>query len=364
MRRVWMKSLFVRSGIILFWIVLICCALYWPKVKFLSYDENTLNVFAWGDILDPSVVAEFEKQSGIKVNLNYYASNEELLVKLRATGGEGYDLVVPSDYAVKIMTQEGLLKKLDKEKFTFYNSLNPVLLDHFFDPENTYSIPFAWELFGFGIDLEYFAKYPTEPSWKMVFDPETIHYKITMLNDPIEAVDMAAFYLYGPEERALTPTEIDEVRDLLIAQKKWVTAYADFRGDYFLATRNCAVVVASSSYIWRTKRLFDFVGFVVPKEGSFVTIENLCIPKKSTKEHLVYPFINFLYSPSSIATHYETYGFFPPTLNAFDQMSLDPQAFALIHSTKKEFEKFHYTRDILPQDILRNLWVEVKASEL
>ncbi len=357
-----MKKIIIRSVIILFWVVLIFCVLYWPKWKVIKYEENTINVFVWGDILESSVVADFEKETGIKINFSYYSSNEELLVKLKATKGEGYDLIIPSDYAVNILIKEGLLKKLDKDKFAYWQSINPALLGHYFDPENTYSIPFEWELFGFGIDKDYFAAHPTPPSWKMIFDPNTVHYKITMNNDPIEAVQFAAFYLYGDVDQ-LTPDQVQEVKQTLIRQRPWVAAYASFRGDYFLATKNVAVVIASTSYIWRTKRMFDFVGFVVPKEGSFITIENICIPKPSQKEDLVFRFINYLCSPKSVATHFKTYALFPSTLHALDILEIDPQASSIMRSTPEDFKNYHFIHNILPQEETLDTWVEVKTEE-
>lgn len=357
-----MKKIFIRSGVIFFWVAIIFSALYWPKWKLMNYDKNTINVFVWGDILESSVVADFEKETGIKINLSYYSSNEELLVKLKATRGEGYDLVIPSDYAVNALIKEDLLKKLDKTKFDYWKTLNPALLGHYFDPDNAYSIPFEWELFGFGIDKDYFKDHPTQPSWGMIFDPNTVHYKITMNNDPIEAVEFASFYLYGAVDR-LDPGQVQEVRQLLVRQKPWVAAYATFRGDYFLATRNVAVVVASTSYIWRTKRLFDFVGFVMPQEGSFITIESFCIPKPSQKEELVFRFINYLCSPKSVAAHFKTYALFPSTLHAIDILNLDEQAAKLMLSTEEDFKKYHFIRNILSQQQTRDIWVDVKTGE-
>ena len=356
-----MKKISIRCGIIFFWVALIFCALYWPKWKIFHYDEKTLNIFAWGDILEPGVIAEFEQETGIKVNLNYYSSNEELLVKMKATKGEGFDLIIPSDYAVNILVQEELLKKIDKDKLTFWNRLNPSLLGHFFDPQNTFSIPFEWEIFGLGIDKEYFAKHPAQPSWGMIFDPSIVNYKITMNNDPIEAIEFASFYLYGIKD-SLNPEETQAIKQLLIQQNPWVTAYANFRGDYFLATRNCAVVVASSSYIWRTMRLFDFVGFVVPKEGTFITIENLCIPKASSKDDLAYKLINYLYQPHSVASHFKTFGFFPAALHAIDVADIDKQAAELLQSAEQDFHKYHFYRTVLPEETLRDIWVEVKTE--
>lgn len=357
-----MRKFLIRSLIIFLWISLISCALYWPKWKVVQYDQNVINVFAWGDILDTDVIARFEKETGIKVTLNYYSSNEELIVKLKATGGLGYDLIIPSDYAVTTLIHEGMIKKIDRTKLDFWQTLNPALLGHFFDPNNQFSIPFAWELYGFGIDKDFFRNRSLDPSWKMIFDPKTVDYKIAMVNDPIEAVEFAAFYLYGLTKN-LDAEQINKVKNTLIEQKKWVAAYASFRGDYFLATRSCPVVIASSSYIWRTMRLFDFVSYVIPKEGTFITIENLCIPALSEKDLLVYRFLNYLYRAESVASHYNTYGFFPSSLTLLDQENLDPQAAELMRSSIEDFKKFHFIQGLLPQEKVRDIWVEVKSGK-
>lgn len=356
-----MPKFCTRCFIVIAWVTFIFGILYFPKWTFIPLEEKSISIFAWGDIFDPAVVAKFEKETGIKVHLNYYSSNEELLVKLKATGGFGYDLLVPSDYAVGLLIKEDLLKPLDRSQLNFWDHLNPVLLNHFFDPANQYSIPFEWELFGFGIDKEFFKHRPLMPSWKMLFDKNVIDYKIAMINDPIEAVLFASFYLYGPM-KSLSVEQIKEVENLLIEQRQWVLAYADFRADYFLATKNCPVVVASSSYIWRSKKLFPHIDFVIPEEGTFLTIENLAIPKLSTKEALIYQFINFLYRPESVAEHCETYGFFPATLNALQFLDMDDKAKEYLYIPRETFQKFYFFQNIMPEVTVRNIWVEVKTK--
>ncbi len=349
---------FIRSLVVFFWAVLISSLLYLPRWDFVFSANNTINVFAWGDILDPEKIAEFEKEMKIKINLNYYSSNEELLVKMKATKGEGYDLIIPSDYAVLLLQEQKLLKKMDRSKLNFWSRLNPRLLGHSFDPQNIYSIPLEWEIFGLGIDKDYFS-HTLKPSWKLIFDEKWINYKIAMTNDPSEAIMLAAFYLYGTVD-PLTPPQIEGVKRLLFKQKQWVEAYANFRGDYFLATKNCPVVCASSSYIWRTMKLFSFVDFVIPEEGTFITIENLCIPEASTKTELTYKLINFLYSPKIVGHHYEHFGFFPPTLDNFDAYSQDPKAKRWINATENDFSRFHFFRPIMSQQQMRDIWVELK----
>jgi spermidine/putrescine transport system substrate-binding protein len=355
-----MKKIFIRCCIVFLWTSLIACVLYLPSWKSESPEKETLNIFAWGDILDSSVIASFEEETGVKVNLSHYFSNEELIVKLKATGGIGYDLIIPSDYAVSILKNNDLIKKLDKTEFHYWQALNPALVGHPYDEGNLYSIPWEWELFGFGIDKEYFKEHPFDPSWKAIFDPNSVHYQITMTNDAIEAVEFAAFYLFGKND-SLSDAQLNEVKEVLKQQRNWVTAYANFRGDYFLATKTCPLILASSSYIWRTMRQFDFVGYAVPKEGSFISIENFCIPKATQKDALIYRFLNHIYTPESIATHYTSYGYFPSTLHALSLLEADPQAERYIRSTPEEFKKYHFLKRTAPQQTIRDIWVDVKS---
>jgi len=353
-----MKTLFLRIGIFLLWAALFLGILYMPESSFLT-TPRSINVFAWGDILEPAVVAEFEKKTGIRVNMNFYASNEELVAKLRATGGAGYDIVIPSDYSVEILAKENLLKPLNWQKLNFTSKLNPKLLNHPFDPNNTYSVPFEWEIFLLGIDKDYFATHPFDPSWSMVFAPN-IPYRVTMSNDPIQSIHMACFYLYGNIVEA-SDAQLHETTNLLITQKKNVNAYADFRADYFLATRNSQIVICSSSYLWRTIRNFPFVGYVMPKEGSFITIENICIPKPSKKEHLVYEFLNFLYTKESMRTHYDTYGIFPATTDFLKGLKEDEETMRLLSLSGEEFDTLLFFSVIADQDKIRDAWVQIKT---
>ncbi len=354
-----MFKLLIRGFVALFWIVLICSVLYIPGLEIFPRRANSLNIFTWGDTLEPSVIARFEEETGIKVHLTYFSSNEELFTKIKATGGEGYDLIVPSDYTVALLIRDGLLKELDYSKLDFLSHLNPRLMDHAFDPKNRYSLPFAWEIFGLGIDKDYFAHHPLDSSWNSIFTPQG--FDIVMLNDPVQTLLISAYYLFGPVD-TLSQGQIDEVKTLLIKQKKWVEAYADFRGDYFLATKNCPIVLASSSYIFRNMQKFPFIGFAVPKEGTFISVENLAIPKASQNEELVYKLLNYLYTPESIAEHYDKYEFFPPTLDVLDSIDLHPIARSIILASPEDFKRYHFTKVLASQQAVRDLWIEVKSA--
>ena len=350
-----MKSVY-RLLIILFWTGLFFGILYVPKWEFLSRDDKSISIFTWGEILDPSVIKAFEKETGIKVHLNFYYSNEELTVKLLATKGEGYDLVVPSDYAVKILAREGLLKRLDKSQLNFLDQLNPALLNQFYDPDNTYSIPFEWEIYGLGINTEMLPD--IDPSWSLIFNPPS-DYKITMINDPIEAVAFSSFYLFGPK-KSLSSLEIESIKTLLKKQKSWVEAYTQNRGDYFLATKNCPLVLTTNQNAARTMKQFPFVDFALPKEGTFISIENLCIPKASVKQALTYQLINYLYTQDSMRKHYKKFHFYPALNIPIQELEDNPRFDSLIKASQIDPEKTHFLRKLLPQRELQELWIEVK----
>ena len=111
-----------KTFIVLAWVSLIFGILYWPKSEIPPFDERSINIFAWGDILDPMVIADFEKESGIKVHMNYYASNEELVVKIKATRGKGTTSSSPRNMPFGFSRKRGFLKSSTTPSSIFYRA--------------------------------------------------------------------------------------------------------------------------------------------------------------------------------------------------------------------------------------------------
>ena len=351
----------VRYCISILWAFLIFGVVWISKTEYFpKYEVKTLDIFGWPEMFLPDVLNTFEKKTGIKVRLHYYTSNEELLVKLKATKGKGYDLIIPSDYAVKTLIEEQMLQPLDKSQLNFLPYLNPLLLGLDYDLENIYAIPYQWEVFGFGIDTEYFNDPLFKPSWQDIFNPTIPNYKIAMINDPIEAVNFAAFYLYGPKKR-MEEEQIYEVYRLLDKQKSWVEAYAGLRADYLLATKNCQIALCSSSYIFRTADHYSHVKFVIPEDWSFMSIENFCIPKNSEKESLAYAFLNHIYAPQNLAADCKVFYNFPATTNVYPYLEVNEDFKRFLQNSKEYQGKLHFIRHIIPEKRAREIWVKVKS---
>jgi spermidine/putrescine transport system substrate-binding protein len=192
-------------------------------------------------------------------------------------------------------------------------------------------------------------------SWRLLFDPAFIPGSVAMVNDAREAVLIAAQYLFG-KTRDLTSQELMEIQQLLVKQKPFVQAYTQLRPDYFLSSKNCPLVVSSSSYVWRGMREYKNIAFLLPKEGSFITIEHVAIPKSSKKTELVYKFLNFVYRPASMAHHFNTFVFFPATTNVKDVQGKD---ITTLDAT--QMQNLHFFRHAIPHSVLNKLWIYVKT---
>lgn len=356
------KTLFVWISSILLWVMVIFSLLYVNRSERLEGgDKNSITVFCWSDLFLDEVVEEFEKKTGITVNITTFSTNEELLVKLKATNGKGYDLLIPSDYAVGLLREQGLIKKIDPSRILTFNDIDPSLKGHPFDPGNEYSVPYCWEVFGLVYDPEYFNNKPFDGSWATIFDPKRIDYTIAMMNDPVEAFIISAYYKYGVVDW-LTKQQVHGVGNLLQIQKNWVESYGAMRTDYFVSMKNCPVGTTTSSYALLAQSQFPFVEFEIGKPHTFLTIENLCIPAESKKDDQVYAFINHILDHETYARSAEEYCIFPPSRKVLPYMKSAPRSFYRIYDEAMALDgKFYFVKNITDEETMRLFWINLKA---
>lgn len=355
-----MSKHILKTVMVAGWLGAFSLLCYAPLVNTKNNESKHLSILTWGDILEPEVIHEFETTWGVKVHLSYYGSNEELLVKMKATEGDGYDILIPSDYAVAKLIENDLVMPIDRSQIQHFSKIDPLLLNQFYDPGNKYSLPLEWEVFGFGYNKELLDM--SKPSWNALFNPD-FDYKYVMSNDPNEAIQFASFYLFGPK-LSLNRYELEIVTDLLSIARKRTEAYATFRSDYFLATKSVPLVVASSSYIWRSMKYFPFIGFKIPEEGSFITIENIALSKKAKNIPLAHKFIDYILSDSSMEKHFETYSFFPSTIHQLTHVNLDKEAQEIIATRAELFKKLQFIHELSTQEQIQDTWVKIKVSSL
>lgn len=350
------NTLSTRILMVVFWIATIFLFLFLPFFSGLLYEKKSLNIFVWPMILDAKVLHQFEKETGIKVYVNYYETSAELYSKLKATEGAGYDLIAPSDYLVERLIQENRVQALDKTKLTFLSDIHPYFLGHYFDPSNAYSLPYYMGVFGLGINKDYFKNNPVHPvSWKSIFDASAITYPICMTDDPRQAIMLATYYLYKSIDALKDSNNIPAIKRLLIEQKKSVEVYTDARVEELLASGSCPIALGLSSDVWKVMKEYDAIDFVVPEGAMFVAMESFVIPKKSQKTEMVYQLLNFLYRPDVIRTNSLLYGFCPP----LKDVSVEAEKIYCI--TEKDRDRMEFLRNVVPEKILHDIWISVMS---
>lgn len=353
-------SYVARGLIVMFWIAVIMLFLHVPDLATGWKTKRSISIMIWSELIDDAVIRDFQEKTGIKVYVSYMESNEELYAKIKATGGQGYDLLIPSDYTVSLLREDGILKKLNTSKLTMLDRLDRRYLHAYYDPEQEYSIPYFIQLYGIGIDKEYFKSGLPAHGWGLLFDTNVINYPVAMVDNPRENILLASYYLFSTID-SLTNDQLQETKNLLLRQKKFITAYTEMRTDYLLATRACPVALATSTVVWKMLKEYEFLDFIAPEGGSFTTVDNFVIPAASIKEDLVYEFLNYIYQPEILEHHFNEYRFFVATTDQEWLMKKYdvPETIQAIHNDPHY--QLLYFRNVISEKIINDIWISLKA---
>lgn len=343
----------------LIWLIALVGFLYSPYVyRFFDTSRPSISVFVWSDIVDREIIDSFEKETGIKVYLNYYEGNDEMFAKLQFSGGEGYDLIMPTHYMVKTLIKGDFLKKIDKKRLNFWEKLDPHFLNHSFDPQNQYSIPYIWEIYGLGIDGEFFAHKKINNSWQMLFEP-AYKYRVGMTDESREVLNVASLYLFGTLE-GIGRGKPTRIKNLLIKQKEFVEAYTDLTLDFLLTSKAAPVVLMPASSLYRARQRVDWAKFVFPREGSVFTIENFAIAAKSKKDDMVYAFINYLFKENALKRIFERYGYLPARKDVLHSLDLSFMG-NIDYIFDSYFKKVYLVSRLFSREQTSALWLAIKS---
>lgn len=350
------RSFWVSIGVIVSaWLSAIILFLCMPALVGRLYQEKSITILTWPAFLDAQYLQNFERDTGIKVHLRYVESNEELYVKLKETKGEGYDLIMPSDYMIEMLKDENVLKKIDARKLSFIDTLHPHLLNNYYDPLNEYSIPFFWSMYGIAYDKDYFKGEISNPSWALIFDHKVAPAHLCMVDGSRELVQIAAQYLFGAKITSLADDQIAQIKKLLVDQKKLVELYTEDRANFLLASGSSPLAVSIGAVTARIMRTFKNIDFVIPQEGSFLNVDAFVIPKNTNKDEWIYVFLNYLYQEHVLKHHITKYGYFSPIKGIGVSNSPVPMP------TDEQIKKADFFKNILPRSELSAIWLAIKA---
>ena len=182
--------------------------------------EPELNIYNWSDYIGPEVIPGFEKEFGVQVTYDTFESSEEMVAKLQA-GATGYDLVVPTTYAVTVLLESGLLAPLSQKYLTNIGNIAPVFRGLGHDPQNKYAVPWQWGMTGIAWRKDLVSAVPE--SWSVFLGQEP-RGKMTMLDDVRDVIGVF-LRLRGHSINSTDPGELEAARKDAIAAKKNLKAY-------------------------------------------------------------------------------------------------------------------------------------------
>ena len=258
--------------------------------------KRVVNVCSWGEYIDEDLIYKFEDETGIKVNYQTAESNEALYSLLK-TGAGDYDVIVPSDYMIARLIDEGMLAELNYDNIPNYEKIGEQYKSLSFDPENKYTVPYTWGTLG--IIYNSTMVDGDIDSWDAMFD-EKYAGNVLMIRNSRDALAAALLDL-GYDINTTDEAQIREAYELL-ADAKSKGVYQSFVMDEVFGKMeggNAAIAMYyAGDYLTMLENNED-LAFVIPEEGSNWFVDAMCVLKSSQHKAEAYEWINFIASTDS-----------------------------------------------------------------
>ncbi len=330
----------------------------------------SINVYNWGEYISVgsdegtlNVNEEFTKLTGIKVNYTNYATNEELYAKLKG-GGASYDVIIPSDYMIAKMINEDMIQPLNYDNIPNFKYIMDNFRNLIYDPENEYTVPYTWGTVGIIYNTTLVDLPKEEIDWDILWNEDYLD-QILMFDNPRDAFAIAEIMLgydintENSEELARAADKLkeqkhivqgyvmDEIFDKMIANDAWIAPY--YAGD--------ALTILDEN---------EDLDFVVPKSGTNLFIDAMCIPVGSKNKEAAEMYINFMCEPDIAFANIDYICYSTPHSAAFDMLDEEVQTDPISYPTDEYIAEnttvFSNLSDEASRE-MQTLWTEMKSAE-
>lgn len=303
--------------------------------------EKKLNLFCWSEYVPQEIIDTFTKETGIKVSVESYASNEEMLAKLLAGGGT-YDLIQPSEYVIEGLIKENLLTPIDHAAIPNIKNIAPEFTNMSFDPGNKFSIPYMAGTVGIVVNTELVQD--DIKSYNDVFQSK-FSKNIVVLDDAREIVGWG-FDTLGIPINDVTDENLEKVKPVLA---KWLPLVKVFDSDSpktALLNGDVALGVVwggEGAILLNENRKFKWV---VPAEGAHLFVDNLAIPKTATHVKNAQLFMNFVLRPNISAKISDSFPYLNPNAAARELLTPAQRSNPASYPTADELARMQTFKDI------------------
>lgn len=324
----------------------------------LASAEGTLQLFNWGNYTNPELLTKFEAETGIKVTVTDYDSNDAALAKIEA-GGHGYDLVVPTHQYVPIYAEKGLIVPLDLSKLPNHKNIAPEWMDVSWDPGRALSIPWQWGTTGLAVNTKVYGG-DINTSEIFLNVPAELKGKINVVPEMNDIVNLAVMWA-GGEPCSEDPEVLKKARDALVAAKPdWISM--DYGATEKMTNNDWAASVNWNGSTMRVRLANPDVQYGYPKEGYPLWMDSVALLKDAQNVEEAYTFLNFIAQPENAAliSNFARYANGIAGSEAFmdEEMKTAPEV--VIPEAHKAAGKFIPTCSPKSQEYMTAIWTELQ----
>ena len=340
---------------------------YYTRFK----DDNiSINVYNWGEYISTgaeegtlNVNAEFTKLTGIKVNYTNYATNEELYAKLKG-GGATYDVIIPSDYMISKMIKENMVQKLNFDNIPNFSYIMDNFRNLAYDPENEYSVPYTWGTVGIIYNKDLVDIDTSEIDWDILWNEDYLD-QILMFDNPRDAFAIAEIML-GYSINTENTDELAAASEKLKEQKRVVQAYVM---DEIFDKMGAGDALLAPYYAGDALTILEEnedLDFVVPKSGTNLFIDAMCIPVGAKQKEAAEMYINFMCEPDIAYANIDYICYSTPHSAAFEMLDEETQQ-STVSYPDDDYIAANTTVFVNLSDEasreMQTLWTEMKSAE-
>lgn len=330
--------------------------------------KRVVNVCSWGEYIDEDLIGQFEEQTGIKVNYQTAESNEALYSLLKA-GGANYDVIVPSDYMIAQLIEEGMLAELNYDNIPNFSLIDDRFKNLTYDPENQYTVPYAWGTLGIIYNKTMVDGDIT--SWDAMFDSKYAG-NVLMIRNSRDALGMALMDL----NHSVNTTDANEIKQAyqLLADANDKGVYQAFVMDEVFQSmeRGNAAIAAyyAGDYLTMRENNED-LAYVVPEEGSNWFVDAMCVLKDAQNKDEAEEWINFICSTQASLKNMDYIWYASPNKEALEQYPayyeqtygepLDQELYEIMAAPQAVLDRCE-TYTVLPADtraLYNDLWTQL-----
>jgi len=339
---------------------------------------GVLNLYIWTDYMAPDTIASFERQTGIKVRVSYFDTNESLEARM-LTGNSGFDVVLPTAPFFQRQIRSGAYLPLDKTKLPNLVNLDPAIMARVAlnDPGNAHGVVYAWGTYGIGYNSKMVADaLPDAPlnSWRLIFDPgyaaKLAKCGINFLDAPAGVVRLVLKYL-GKNPNAFTPQDLADVEAVLSKIRPYVRTIDSSIDIQAMANGDiCVALGYNGDFVQARNRAKEAkngmnIGYSIPDEGSLLWFDMLAIPRDAPNAANAHLFINYLMTPQAIANISNFIGFANANSAASPLLEASIAADPIIYPPRGQEQRLFVQAEDSPEQsrAITRLWQKFKTAQ-